>query len=266
MGKKQTMPLSAIYPRHFGIAVQHVLDWTQRAVDNRALEATAAIFAADLPTPEEAYAAAVRDGSRCHFNDHDPGWRGMHAELPPKTTKVQRKLLFQRKRDVAGAEAVIVEVVSSDDEQDRTETSAGSCLELFTGAFPLVFDPAVSATQVVLKQVLEQQLALFFGPGHTIDCTNLSAATSSRSLLDGLAQSWRAHSKYKFQRAGDALLRVDQARWKLLVARIQSSRCQPRKTAFACSCCVSVSADYFSWSHGLRRRPRRQCRDWVAKT
>ena len=203
MGEKQTMPLSAIYPRHFGIAVQHVLDWTQRAVDNRALQATAAMFAADLPTAEEAYAAAVRDGSRCHFNDHDPGWRGMRAELPPKTTKVQRKLLFQRKRDVAGAEAVIIKVDSSDDEQVRTETSAGSCLELFTGAFPLVFDPAVFATHVVLKLVLEQQLALFFGPGHNFECSNVSAATSSRSLLDGLTQSWRAYSKYKFQRVAN---------------------------------------------------------------
>ena len=46
--------------------------------------------------------------------------------------------------------------------------------------------------------------------------------------------------------SGDVLLRAGQVRWKPLVAGIRASRCQPRKTAFACSCDVSVSADRLS--------------------
>ena len=215
------MPLSAIYPHHFGIAVQHVLDWTQRAVDNRALQETAALFAAGLPTVEEAYAAAVRDGSRCHFNDRDPGWRGMRAELPPKKTIVQRKLLFQRKRDVAGAEGVVIEVDSSDDEQIRTETSAGSCLEWFTGAFPSGFELAVSATHVVLKQVSEQHLA---AQAIISKKTAPMVLQQQRREVPWMAlRSAGVHTRnvsFRASQSGDVLLRAGQVRWKPLMAGI----------------------------------------------
>ena len=107
-----------------------------------------------------------------------------------KEDKSPAQASFPAKEDVAGAEAVVIEVDSSDDEQIRTETSAGSCLESFTGAFPSVFDLAVFATRVVLELVSEQQLALFFSPGHNFeeDCSNVVAAAASWSPLDGFTQ------------------------------------------------------------------------------
>ena len=112
------MPLSAIYPRHFGIATHQVLGWIRNGADDRAIRHDVEAFAVTLPSVQQSYEQAQADAARCSFNDHDPGWQGMLGELPPKKTKSERKLLFARKRAGPEAEAAVIQVSSSDDDQD----------------------------------------------------------------------------------------------------------------------------------------------------